>query len=45
MYPNPNKVDVPDIIALRKHLLLEGKIGRAELIKLIKDVTVLFNRE
>jgi hypothetical protein len=45
MYPNRNKVDVPDINALRKHLLLEGKIGRPELIKLIKDVTMLFNRE
>ena len=33
------KPEVPDFQAIRKHLVAQGTIGRAELVKLIKDVT------
>lgn len=33
---NPN---VPNMEAIRKHLYEEGSVGKAELVKLIKDVT------
>lgn len=39
MYPDSSKPDVPDFQAIRKHLVAQGTIGRAELVKLIKDVT------
>ena len=45
MYPYPDKPDVPDFNQIRSHLLLGGFIGRGELIKLVKDVTHLFDRE
>ena len=45
MYPYHNKPEVPDVDAVRKHLVSGGRIGRAELIKLVKDTTMLFNRE
>lgn len=37
------KPDVPDYQAVRKHLVAQGTIGRAELVKLIKDVTQAFS--
>lgn len=40
MYPNQtNTTHLPDLKAIRKHLEAHGRIGRAELIKLINDVT------
>jgi serine/threonine-protein phosphatase 2B catalytic subunit len=45
MYPYPERPDVPDINQVRSHLLKGGVIGRGELIKLVKDVTHIFDRE
>ena len=45
MYPYPDKLDVPDLNIVRKHLLSGGMIGRGQIIKLVKDVTMLFNGE
>lgn len=39
MYPNQTNTHLPDFKAIRKHLEAHGRIGRAELIKLINDVT------
>jgi serine/threonine-protein phosphatase 2B catalytic subunit len=38
------KPDVPNVATIRKHIVDQGTIGRAELIKLIRDVTALLSK-
>jgi hypothetical protein len=41
---NLDKPNVPDLYTIRKHLFEEGSVGKAELIKLIKDTTQLMSK-
>lgn len=34
---------MPDLALIRSHLMEEGTIGKSELIKLIKDITILLS--
>ena len=53
MYNNPcnqdicdllAKPDVPNLQIVRQHLVDQGTVGRAELVKLVKDVTAVFSK-
>jgi len=35
---------VPNLELIRKHLLEEGQIAKTELVRLIKDATVVFSK-
>lgn len=45
MYPDPSRPNVPDLAVIRQHLLEEGTIAKAELVKLIKDANALLKSE
>jgi len=45
MYPDPEKPDIPDINAIKNHMMQGGRIGRGELIKILTDATQLLGRE
>jgi hypothetical protein len=44
MYPYQTYSHLPDFKAVRKHLEAHGRIGRAELSKLIIDVTHILSK-